>query len=199
MSSGSKRKSLSLKTKIELIEFAASQKISIRQLAEKFKVGKTQVSVVLKQKNELKKLWEQNGNLERKRNFYKTEGLRIDTVLFKWFTKARAKNIPISGPILKEKALEIAKELDCATFKASNGWLQKFLIRHNITFKTVSGESANVNPEKVDEWINKLPTIIKDYHPRDVFNADETGLYFRALPSKTFSLKGSKCSGGKPE
>jgi DNA-binding GntR family transcriptional regulator len=43
MSSGSKRKSLSLKAKIELIEFAASQKISIRQLAEKFKVGKTQV------------------------------------------------------------------------------------------------------------------------------------------------------------
>jgi chromosome segregation and condensation protein ScpB len=68
MSSGSKRKSLSLKAKIELIEFAASQKISIRQLAEKFKVGKTP-SVVLKQKNELKKLWEQNENLLKNSTF----------------------------------------------------------------------------------------------------------------------------------
>jgi propanediol utilization protein len=107
-------------------------------LTRKFKVGITQVSVVLKQKNQLKKLWKQNGNLQSKRNFYKTGRLRIDTVLIKWFTKARAKNIPMSGPILKEKALEISKELDCATFKTWNGWLQKVLIRHNIMSKTVN-------------------------------------------------------------
>jgi hypothetical protein len=33
-------------------------------------------------------MWEQSGNLERKLNFYKTEELRIYTVLFKWFTRA---------------------------------------------------------------------------------------------------------------
>jgi hypothetical protein len=60
MSSGSKRKSLSLKAKIELIEFAASQKISIRQLAEKFKVGKTQVLFWSKKMN-----WRNYGNRMR--------------------------------------------------------------------------------------------------------------------------------------
>jgi chromosome segregation and condensation protein ScpB len=58
MSSASQRKSLSLKAKIELIEFAASQKISIRQLTRKFKVGITQVSVVLKQKKSTEEIME---------------------------------------------------------------------------------------------------------------------------------------------
>jgi hypothetical protein len=44
----------------------------------------------------------------------------------------------MSGPILKEKALEIPKELDCTTFRAWNGWLQKVLIRHNMMSKTVN-------------------------------------------------------------
>jgi len=34
-----------------------------------------------------------------------------------------------------------------------------------------------------------LPEILKDYSPRDVFNADETGLYWRAIPDGTLSFK----------
>ena len=32
---------------------------------------------------------------------------------------------------------------------------------------------------------------------RDVFNADETGLFYLCLPDKTLSFKGQQCSGGK--
>lgn len=35
------------------------------------------------------------------------------------------------------------------------------------------------------------------YSPENIFNADETGLFFRALPEKTLSLKGETCIGGK--
>ena len=42
-----------------------------------------------------------------------------------------------------------------------------------------------------------LPTILSNYSPRDIFNADEFGLFYRALPQKTLHLKGEKCSGGK--
>jgi hypothetical protein len=39
----------------------------------------------------------------------------------------RAKNLPISGPILQEKARQIATQIDEKTkFTASNGWLEKF-------------------------------------------------------------------------
>ena len=42
-----------------------------------------------------------------------------------------------------------------------------------------------------------LPTIISNYEPLNVFNADEFGLFYQALPSKTLNLKGEKCSGSK--
>ena len=37
--------------------------------------------------------------------------------------KARANNIPVSGPILTEKAEQLASELGKPDFKATEGWL----------------------------------------------------------------------------
>jgi hypothetical protein len=42
---------------------------------------------------------------------------------------------------------------------------------------TLSGESGDVNVTIVSEWKSKLPNLIKDYHPRDIYNMDETGLF----------------------
>jgi hypothetical protein len=38
---------------------------------------------------------------------------------------------------------------------------------------------------------------VTGYEPQNIFNADETDLFYRALPDKTFSYKGESCSGGK--
>lgn len=101
------------------------------------------------------------------------------------------------GPLIRSKAKEIAESLGNNTFNASSGWLNKFKIRHNITFKAICGEAASVNPEDVAAFMVKLPSLIKGYLPKDIYNADETGLYFRALPNKTMTLKNQKCVGGK--
>ena len=54
-------------------------------------------------------------------------GKRIDDETYEWFVAQRAKNLPISGPILQEKARQIATELgEKIVFTASNGWLEKF-------------------------------------------------------------------------
>ena len=38
-----------------------------------------------------------------------------------------------------------------------------------------------------------LPTIISNYKLEDIFNADEFGLFYQALPNKTLHLKSEKC------
>ena len=64
----------------------------------------------------------------------------LDKACYKWLLNARYQNIPVSGNILKFKALYIAKELGCDDkFKASDGWLDRWKKRCNISFKTVSG------------------------------------------------------------
>lgn len=42
-----------------------------------------------------------------------------------------------------------------------------------------------------------LPSIISEYEPYNIFNADETGLYWRAIPDGTLALKQSETVGCK--
>ena len=60
------------------------------------------------------------------------------------------------------------------------------------------GESQDVTNEMTAPWWETtLPTIISGYDSRDIYNADEFGLVYKALPTKSMHLKGEKCSGGK--
>ncbi len=43
----------------------------------------------------------------------------------------------------------------------------------------------------------ELNTIITDYSPDDIFNADETGMFYRMMPDKTLEFKSVDCNGGK--
>lgn len=193
-----KRKRLNLKEKIDVLEVAEREKLSVRSLAERFQVSKTQISELLKNKEGIQKMWVLNSNENLKNlKFRKTETSEIDEVLMKWIRSARAKNIPVSGVLLQEKAREVAESLGLETFKASNGWLEKFRTRHNISFKQICGEEKSVNLNEVTDWIGKLKSFCEGYDDRDIFNCDETGLFYRALPDKTLCFQGEKCSGGK--
>lgn len=42
-----------------------------------------------------------------------------------------------------------------------------------------------------------MPEILEGYDKEDVYNLDETGCFWRALPTSGFGEKGKKCKGGK--
>jgi hypothetical protein len=37
----------------------------------------------------------------------------------------------------------------------------------------------------MNDWAQKLKTILQSYHPKDIYNADETAIYFKLMPEKT--------------
>ena len=105
---------------------------------------------------------------------------------------------PWSGPILQEYAKKVAIEMnENSGFKASNWWLERFRARHNIQFRVISGEGAVVNAVTVEDWKARLPKIIEDYHPVDIYNCDETGLFFKLKPDRSLVLDKNDCKGGK--
>ena len=48
----------------------------------------------------------------------------------KWLLIMRSKNIPINGPMFKEKAQDFAEQLNLENFHASDGWLEKLKKRN---------------------------------------------------------------------
>ncbi|GBN32377.1 hypothetical protein AVEN_117300-1 [Araneus ventricosus] len=52
--------------------------------------------------------------------------------------------------------------------------------------------------QRQDQWIEKeWPKLIASYAPKDVYNADESGFYYRAMLSHTHLFKGESTKGHK--
>ncbi|XP_056629852.1 tigger transposable element-derived protein 4-like [Diorhabda sublineata] len=99
-----------------------------------------------------------------------------------------------SGPVILQ-ALATSRESEEII---SRSWVQRFCVRHAIVFKKFSGEAAGVPSATSDDWLSKVwPTIREGYSDSDVFNADETGLFYKLTPDRTLHFKGEKCSNGK--
>ena len=191
-------KELSLEEKIKLIESCEQRpKPTQQQLGDQFGIGRSTVSDILRKKDSYKAQWEENQSSKRQRLNKSTRLDSLNKLVFDFFCKARSKNIPISGPIIQKKALEFSAELEIENFQASNGWLTNWKGRYNIKQFVVSGESADVSPEVVAEFKERLSSIIADYDSHDIFNCDETGVFYRSLPDKTLACKGDSVKGGK--
>ena len=114
----------------------------------------------------------------------------LEQALYTWFVQMRWQGVPVSGPVLREKALSYAKEMDIRDFIASNIWFDQWKSRHGVAFKAIAGEAQLCTLEMTAPW--KL-----NYALRDIFNADEFGLFYKALPDKSMHLKSEDCVGGK--
>ncbi|XP_049806998.1 tigger transposable element-derived protein 4-like [Schistocerca nitens] len=109
----------------------------------------------------------------------KAEFPDLEQCLVQWFRQQRNNNENIDELILKEEA-------DC--FPAALGY---------VTFRTMSGESANVDSKIYDEWKSELKRILQDYKLVDVFNAYELGRFYKCFPGKTLTFRGEKCYCGR--
>ena len=194
----SNRKALTLKEKVGVLDYVKKNpSAGSRKISGVFGCGKTQIQSILNNKQSIMDEYEANGQESRKRHRV-GDYQDVNDAVYKWYCLARERNIPITGPLLKEEALLIAKKLSpSSSFKASNGWLESFKKRHNIKHMTVSGECGDVPEETVTGWFERVAVLLTGYKPEDVWNTDETGCFYRALPDKTLSDKKKKCRGGK--
>ena len=197
--SSRKRKHLTLEDKVKIIKKHKEGR-SVQALKEEYVCGQTQIYSILKLKESIMNTYESNasssshtlGHKARNSSFSK-----INDSLYEWYLLACSKNIYPDGPILKEKAKEIAEKLGIKGFKASNGWLDKWKQHHFIKRASVCGESGDVSGATVDSWKERLPEILSGYQMENIYNLDETGCFWRSLPDKGFGEKGKQCKDGK--
>lgn len=49
----------------------------------------------------------------------------------------------------------------------------------------------------VESWKERLPEIVQGYEKDNIWNMDETGIFWRALPDHGFGQKSVSCKDGK--
>ncbi|KAE9546906.1 hypothetical protein FO519_009882 [Halicephalobus sp. NKZ332] len=198
-----KRQSISIELKKKIIDASETDpKKSLAKLAEEFSIGKitltkSTIQAILKDKDEILKAI--NDGVDGKRLRLTTGRYAdLEKAILMWFRQVRSQNVAVSGSLLKEKAIKLAKELGIEGFKASSGWLDNFKERHSIKFRTKQGEGASVDLEVVENWRQEvLRDKLMKYPADDIFNVDETGLFWRIMPNRTLAFKSEKCMGNK--
>lgn len=102
----------------------------------------------------------------------------------------------MSGPII-QVAKKLAEQLNINNFLASNGWFDRFKKRNAIVFQVLHGQAASSDIKAAEEFFQKVEKLCENYKPEDIFNCDETGLFWKAPPNKSLVQKYEKSSGIK--
>ncbi|KRX12285.1 Tigger transposable element-derived protein 6, partial [Trichinella nelsoni] len=168
----------------------------MREVASEYGIALSTVSNIRKNEAQILSQLDGSSSKSRRRRMRKTVNAEVNELMFQFFVRCRAKLIPITGQLLQTKAIDIARRMGINDFHASNGWLESFTRRHNIKFRTISGEAAAVEQIVIHTWKSEVMNVIAGYSLKDVFNADETGLYFKQLPQKSLTMPGEACKGG---
>ncbi len=165
-------------------------------IAKKYGISPSTLSTFLKQKSKIDIDADALGPQRKKMRTADYE--EMDEVVYMWFVEMRAKNIPINGPLLRERARAFARSLGFPEFMGSTGWLHRNRKRYGISHKIINGEANDAPKEVASSWrLETLPAALKEYSPADIYNSDETTLFYKLMPNKTLEFKGNKCFGGK--
>lgn len=192
-----KKKALTLETKLQILKDVDQKNLKQNEIAQKYAISKSTVFVLIKNRQTIEEACSSSQYQPNRKRMRTGKDEKVEEALFSWFKQTRAMQVPVSGTLMSTAATEIADEMG-VEFSATTGWFDRFKKRRGIAFRAICGESAAVNITETDDWRKTvLPEILKDYHPNDIYNADETGIFFKCLPDKTLALKGEVCSGGK--
>ncbi|XP_029654609.1 tigger transposable element-derived protein 4-like [Octopus sinensis] len=107
----------------------------------------------------------------------------IDDNTIAWVNSMDLKGAILNDRIVTEKAKAFALNLEITEFKGSKGWLVKFKKRNGLKLRNMHGESAT--PNLVSDFIELIKNKISLYGAQNVYNADETGLFYKMIPSKS--------------
>ena len=195
-----KRVVLTISQKLEVLKLLDSS-VSHAIICEKYGIGKSTVWDIKKSREKLLDFQEtESMGMKREAKTMKLSSHEnLDKALYLWFTQKRTEGVPVSGPLLCEKAVIFSQKLSLEKpFVACEGWKWHFCRRHGIRSLSLEGEKLDADTLAADAFVS---TFFRFVHEEklclnQVFNCDESGLNFRLLPEKTLAASFEKSADG---
>lgn len=128
----------------------------------------------------------------------------MEKLLTIWMDDQIQKRMPLSLMIIQAKAKSIFEDVKGkysdpnAKFAASHGWFNRFKQRANFHNVKVSGEAASADTKAAEKYPEVLRKLIEEcgYTAQQIFNVNETGLFWKKMPDRTYISKEEKTTPG---
>jgi hypothetical protein len=125
----------------------------------------------------------------------------MEKLLTTWMEDQTQRRVPLSLMTIQAKAGSLyadikGKRQDASqAFVASNGWFSRFKNRAGFHNVKVSGEAASGDAKAAQMFPDVLKEIISEgggHTAQQVFNVDESGLFWKKMPERTYISKEEK-------
>lgn len=106
-----------------------------------------------------------------------------------WLRQLLGSAVFVCTTKLKVAPKKFARHLNNPDFKACKCWVARFKLWHELSNKRTHGEALDAASEGVDEFYDKVQCLIdsKGLSLNQVYNCDETGLFYCSLPTNTLA------------
>ncbi|KAJ8954358.1 hypothetical protein NQ318_011030 [Aromia moschata] len=184
-------KRLSFAEKLQVIEYLKNG-MKNKDLSEKYKVHYSAISKIIHNKDKMlqhKETMEKYGANKNVLRYSLVHDSLFEKCTFLWFCQKRALGEPVTGPVLQAKAKQFHASLYVdSNFSASNGWLARFKKRHGIRCLNIKGEKLSANEDDTSAFREGLKAFLENhgYKLDIIYNGDETALFLKHFPTKTF-------------
>jgi hypothetical protein len=112
---------------------------------------------------------------------------RLEELLQIWMAQCENMGYLINWDMVKTKAKTWAVPLKIADFSYSNGWIDGFRRRSGFRMHHLHGEASSSDFVAATASLESIRYKISQFAPKDVYNMDETALYYRSAPETTIS------------
>lgn len=207
----SKRQAISLETKIKILD-CLKRGEGPTSVGKKFCLNEATIRTIRKNEDSIRQSIISGSALSCKTSSYSRNPIleKTEKHLVFWIEDLIKKKIPVDGPIIKEKALRLFNRIQesepstshqvtkTVAFNASDGWLTGFLKRHAFHSVKIKGEVASADVNAAKSFPDYLAKVIQQggYTPDQIFNADETGLFWKKMSKKTYIAKSERSASG---
>ncbi|XP_031334550.1 jerky protein homolog-like [Photinus pyralis] len=195
-----KHKTLSIKQKSEIIE-RLNKGESGKVLVAEYGVGRSTICDIKKKKAKIDRFIGQCESAPGlRKTLRKAEYAEMETRLYAWFCRQRSRHVPISYEILSAKARQFYTETyGNDNFRASRGWICNFRKRHSLRALKVCGEKLSNDQSVVNPFLTTFKEKVRQLNlvATQIYNADESALYWKMLPEKTLVRSQEKTAPGR--
>ena len=200
------RKAIDLDTKMKAIKMHEGGR-RVNDIARELRLTHSTISTIIKDKERILEAVKGSGPMKSTVITKQRTGPlhEMEKLLSTWIESQIQKRTPLSLFTIQTKAKSLFDTMkeragdDCAVeFNASAGWFRRFKKRFGFHNVRVTGEAASADEEGAKKFVDDLDVIIKEkgYMAEQIFNVDETGLFWKRMPKRSYIHKEAKTMPG---